>query len=262
VNLSSDDIKRCCARAYQHDVVALILGDSYHPGGLELTRRLAQTLGLHPGERVLDIASGPGTTALLLASEFGVSVDGLDLGADTIAAAKARAADRGLADQVRFYVADGERLPIANASVDAVICECALCTFPDKERGALEMARVLRRGGRVGITDVTLDRVRLAPELASLAGWVACLADARRVADYRQLLESAGLRVTLTQPHDDALAKMIETIDARLTALAMIKPPALQGIDIDDVRDKVALAATAVREGTAGYSLIVARLSP
>ena len=124
------------------------------------------------------------------------------------------------------------------------------------------MARVLRRGGRVGITDVTLDRVRLAPELASLAGWVACLADARPVADHRRLLESAGLRVTLTEPHDDALAKMIEKIDARLTALAMIKPPVLRGIDIDDVRDKVAMAANAVREGTAGYSLIVAGKDP
>ena len=39
MTLSSDDLKRCCARAYQHDVVALVLGDSYHPGGRELTRR-------------------------------------------------------------------------------------------------------------------------------------------------------------------------------------------------------------------------------
>jgi SAM-dependent methyltransferase len=262
VILSPNDLKGCCARAYERDVVALILGDSYHPGGLELTRRVARTLGLHPGMRVLDIASGPGSTALLLASEFGVSVDGVDLGPAAVAGAKAKAADRGLADRVRFYVADGERLPIAGGSVDAVICECALCTFPNKLGGAVEMARVLGRGGRVGITDVTLDRVRLAPELASLAGWVACLADARPVADYRRLLESAGLRVALTEPHDDALAKMIETIDARLAALAMIKPPALRGIDIDDVRDKVALAATAVRDGIAGYSLIVASMDP
>jgi ubiquinone/menaquinone biosynthesis C-methylase UbiE len=254
MNLSSADIKRCCVSAYQRDVVALILGDSYHPGGLELTRRLARTLGLHPGKRVLDVASGPGTTALLLASEFGVSVDGLDLGPDAVAAAEARAADRGLAEQVRFYVADAERLPIANASVDDVICECAMCTFPDKERGALEMARVLRPGGRVGITDVTLDPVRLPAELASLAGWVACLADARPVADYRELLESAGLRVTLIERHDEALAQMIETIHARLTALAIIRPPALQGIDIEDALEKVALAASAVGEGTAGYS--------
>jgi SAM-dependent methyltransferase len=214
---------------------------------------------LRPGERVLDIASGPGTTAFLLAAEFGVSVDGLDLGVDTVAEAQTMAANRGLSDRVRFHLADAEWLPVADASVDAVVCECALCTFPEKEIVGWEMARVLRPGGRLGLTDVTLDRQRLHPDLASLAGWVSCLADARSVADYRQLLESAGLTVTLTERHDDALARMIETIDARLVALAMIHEPALDGIDIDAVHKKVALAASAVRNRTAGYSLLVAR---
>ncbi|HUR24096.1 MAG TPA: hypothetical protein VMZ73_09520, partial [Acidimicrobiales bacterium] len=67
-------MKLCCARSYQQDAVALILGDSYHPGGLELTRRLGRSLNLRRGERVLDVASGPGTTAFLLAADFGVDV--------------------------------------------------------------------------------------------------------------------------------------------------------------------------------------------
>ena len=71
---SAEELKLCCASAYQRDAVALILGDSYHPGGLDLTRRLARSLDLRPGEKVLDVASGPGTTAFLLASEFGVVV--------------------------------------------------------------------------------------------------------------------------------------------------------------------------------------------
>jgi arsenite methyltransferase len=73
------DVKACCAAAYDSDAVALLLGASYHPGGLALTRRLATMAGLRPGQRVLDVASGPGTTALLLATEFAVSVDGVDL---------------------------------------------------------------------------------------------------------------------------------------------------------------------------------------
>ena len=97
---SAEELKLCCASAYQRDAVALILGDSYHPGGLDLTRRLARSLELRPGDRVLDVASGPGTTAFLLASEFGVEVDGVDLGDLTVAKANATAASEGIGDRV------------------------------------------------------------------------------------------------------------------------------------------------------------------
>ena len=151
VAADAEDVKLCCATAYQHDAVALILGESYHPGGLDLTRRVARTIELRPGDRVLDLASGPGTTAFLLASEFGVEVDGVDLGDLTVAKANATAASEGLGEQVRFHLGDAERIPLPDASVDAVVCECAFCTFPDKKTAAAEMARVPKPGGRVGI---------------------------------------------------------------------------------------------------------------
>ena len=254
----ADDVKLCCATAYQHDAVALILGESYHPGGLDLTRRVARTIELRPGDRVLDLASGPGTTAFLLASEFGVEVDGVDLGDLTVAKANATAASEGLGEQVRFHLGDAERIPLPDASVDAVVCECAFCTFPDKKTAAAEMARVLKPGGRVGITDVALDPARLDAELKTLAGWGACLADARPVAEYVELLAGAGLTVTHTEAHDDALARMIDQIDARLVAFRMAKVAALESIDFDTARERAALAARAVADGIAGYSLLVA----
>lgn len=255
---SADDVKGCCARSYQSDVVALILGESYHPGGLDLTRRLARALDLRTGQKVLDIASGPGSTAFLLASEFNVDVEGVDLGEMAVAKANATAAERGIDAQVRFTVGDAERLPVEDGSVDVVVCECALCTFPDKPTAVAEMARVLRPGGRIGITDVALDPARLDAELASLAGWVACLADARPLDEYCDLLAGAGLRVTLTESHDDGLARMIEQIDARLVAFKMAGVAALETIDFDQARRRVALAGQAVADGIAGYKLVVA----
>ena len=77
--------------------------------------------------------------------------------------------------------------------------------------------------------------------------------------DYRRHLERAGLGVTVVEAHDQALAKMIGTIDSRLVAHRMISAPALAGIDIDAVRQNVAVAARAVADGVAGYSLLVAR---
>ncbi|MGH9026342.1 MAG: class I SAM-dependent methyltransferase [Acidimicrobiia bacterium] len=258
---SADELKLCCANAYQRDAVALILGDSYHPGGLDLTRRLAGALALTPGQTVLDVASGPGTTAFLLTSEFAVEVDGVDLGDLAVAQANAKAAEAGLGDSVRFHLGDAERLPLADASVDAVVCECAFCTFPDKPTAAAEMARVLRPGGKVGITDVALDPTRLGAELQSLAGWVSCLADARPVEQYVEMLGNAGLRVTYQESHDNALAKMVEQIDARLRAFRMAKVAALADVDFDLALTRTAQAAEAVEDGIAGYVLLVAEKS-
>ena len=79
LTLAPQLIKACCADACSRHIVALLLGDSFHPGGAALTRRLADRLGLNSaGElrRVADIAAGPGATARLLASEYRVTVDG------------------------------------------------------------------------------------------------------------------------------------------------------------------------------------------
>ena len=72
------EIKSCCAALYETDYARLLLGDSFHPGGLELTERLGKQLGLRPGQRVLDVASGTGATAVFLAERFGCHVVGLD----------------------------------------------------------------------------------------------------------------------------------------------------------------------------------------
>lgn len=177
--VSPVEAKACCAAAYSTDLVAMVLGESYHPGGRALTRRLADVTGLRAGQRVLDVASGPGTTAVLIAQEFGVTVDGVDLSAASVQRAVAAGQAAGLSARVRFHTGDAERLPFQDATFDAVICECAFCTFPDKQAAAAELARVLRPGGRIGLSDVTLSPGDLPPELRGLAGWVACLAAAR-----------------------------------------------------------------------------------
>ncbi|MPY99283.1 MAG: methyltransferase domain-containing protein, partial [Actinophytocola sp.] len=153
---SADEAKACCAASYGNDAVALVLGESYHPVGLALTRRLAECLRLRTGHRVVDVASGPGATARMLATEYDVDVDGVDLGESTVANAREATAEAGLSAKVRFHVGDAERIPLPDAAFDALVCECAFCTFPDKATAAAEFARVLRPGGRVGITDVTI----------------------------------------------------------------------------------------------------------
>jgi ubiquinone/menaquinone biosynthesis C-methylase UbiE len=174
--------KACCAAAYGSDIAALLLGDSYHPGGLSLTRRLAGQLGLSRDAHVLDVASGPGASAMMLAGEFGLRVAGLDLSAANVALAQGRADAEGQADRVSFAVGDAERLPYPDAAFDAVVVECALCTFPNKPAAAAETSRVLCSGGRLGLTDVVADPDRLPAELTPqrVASTLATLAAQQR----------------------------------------------------------------------------------
>ena len=256
----SEQVKACCAAAYSSDLVGLLLGESYHPGGLALTRRLAGALQLRPGQRVLDLAAGRGTSALLLAQEYGAEVVGVDLSTDNVAAATDTAAAVGLSDRVRFHSGDAEQLSFADASFDAVVCECAFCTFPDKPAAAAELARVLRPGGRVGIADVVADRDRLPDRLTSLGAWVSCIAGARAVADYAATLTDAGLRVRQTERRDDAVVAMVEQIRARIDVLAMTarKRAEAAGLDFDQAGPVLCAAATAASEGAIGYVMIVA----
>jgi arsenite methyltransferase len=257
---SPPEAKACCAATYGSDVVALLLGDSYHPGGLGLSRRLAARLDLRPAQRVLDVASGRGTTALLLAREYGAEVTGVDLSAANVALASGAAQGAGLAGQVRFEVGDAERLPVASRSFDVVVCECAFCTFPDKPTAAAELARVLRPGGRLGITDVTIDPDRLPAELTGLGAWIACVADARPLHEYIALLADAGLRVTHTERHDQAITGMVDQIEARLTLVRMTARDRAEALGLDFDRAPAVLAATraAIDDGVLGYALLVA----
>ncbi|MDM4722298.1 methyltransferase domain-containing protein [Micromonospora sp. WMMA1363] len=255
--------KACCAAAYGSDLVAVLLGDSYHPGGMALTRRLADRLAVRPGEVVLDVAGGRGTTALLLAGEYHTDVTGIDLSTANVAAATDAAGRAGLADRIRFRLGDAERLPVPDGAFDVAVCECAFCVFPDKASAAAELARILRPGGRLGITDVTVDPRRLPAELAGLGGWIACVADARPLDEYAGILTRAGLRVAVRERHDAVIAAMLDQIDARLTMVRMTARDRAEaaGLDFDRARAVLAAARTAVTGGVIGYGLLVAARS-
>jgi arsenite methyltransferase len=262
--LPTQDAKACCAATYGSDAVAMLLGEAYHPGGLALTRRLADHLGLRPGQRVLDVAAGRGATAVLVAGEYGAEVTGVDLSPANVAAATRAATAAGQSTRVRFRTGDAERLPCPDGAFCAVVCECAFCIFPDKPTAAAEFARVLRPGGRLGICDVTADPGRLPPELTGLGAWIACVADARPADAYAALLTAAGLRVTRTERHDNAIALMLDQIEARLTLVRMTARAQAEAAGLDFARAPAVLAAArdAVATGIVGYVLLVAEKSP
>ena len=208
---SQETVKQCCARLYESDFARLLLGDSFHPGGVKLTERLGTLLGLTSQSRVLDIASGKGTSALFLAERFGCEVVGIDYSGQNVEQANAAASSKGMDSRVSFRAGDAERLPVADCSFDAIICECAFCTFPDKPAAANEFARVLRSGGGIGLSDLTRGPV-LPKELDGLLAWVACIADAQPIDSYVQYLSDSGFHVKHAEAHDEALVEMVNQV--------------------------------------------------
>src|SRR5262249_6612605 len=255
-----------CADMYAGDWAQLLLGDSLHPGGAAMTERLGDLLGLGPGARVLDVASGRGGSAIHLARHFGCSVLGVDYGARNAGRARddaarddgARAALRG---RVSFSAGDAERLPCADGTFDAVVCECAFCTFPDKAAAAAEMGRVLRPGGVAGLADL-VRRAPLPPGLDDQLAWMACIAGARPAGEYVRHLEVAGLDLVTLEDHDEALVELVRLVRRRLLGaevVARLKRIQLPGVDFARARDMARAAERAVLDGKLGYVLILAR---
>jgi arsenite methyltransferase len=257
----ADEVKTCCATVYQSDWARLLLGDSFHPGGLELTEHLGMLLDLRPGRYVLDVASGPGVSAIRLAQRFGCTVLGIEYGSQAIQQATERSVAEGVAHLVSFRQGDAEHLPVPGGTFDAVICECAFCTFPNKARAASEFWHVLKPGGQMGLSDVT--RAGEVPaDLRGLLAWIACIADAQPVEDYIRYLTTAGLAVNLVERCDDTLAELVHEIRGKLLGvemLARLKKIELPGtIDFEQAKALAKSAAAAIQAGKFGYAVIIA----
>jgi ubiquinone/menaquinone biosynthesis C-methylase UbiE len=258
--IEADEIKSCCAMLYSNDLVRLLVGDSLHPGGLELTQHIGARMALCADRKLLDIACGPGTSAIRLAREFGCAVTGLDYAKRSIAAAQHSAIAAGLAERTQFVCGDAEHLPLPDSSVDAAICECSFCTFPNKLAAAREVFRVLAPGGRFALSDL----VRTGPvpsELQSLFAWAGCIAGAQPLEDYRSLLEQSNFEVELVEHHDALLRTLVDNIRRRLVGAQVasgLGRLGLAGIDLDSATAIARSAADAVRDGRLGYVLIVA----
>jgi hypothetical protein len=256
--VAPEQLKACCAAAYSSEAARWLFGDSLHPGGAALTARLGAALDVGPGDLAVDVASGLGTSAVQLARETGCDVVGVDLSSESVVHATAAAEREGLSSQVRFLEGDAEALPLPDGVAEGALCECALCTFPDKERAAAEVHRVLRPGGRLALSDVTAERDQLPEALRSTTAWTACVAGASRLQGIIALLERAGFVVEAAESHDEALGAMIERVDGRLRGVRLLTGP-LFAAPVEQALALLDAARRAHQAGTLGYGAVVAR---
>ncbi len=161
---------------------------------------------LHPGETVLDLGSGAGLDLVLSARRVGASgkVYGLDMTDEMLALARRTMAEAGVgnAELLRGRI---EAIPLPAESVDVVISNCVVNLSVDKPAVAAEVFRVLRPGGRIGISDVVAED-RLGPaERAQRGDHVGCIAGALSLSEYHRLLSRAGFEeVEISFTHEVA----------------------------------------------------------
>lgn len=148
---------------------------------------------LREGEVVLDLGSGGGIDVILSAKRVGPTgtAYGLDMTAEMLALARRNADEAGVRN-VHFLRGVIEDVPLPDGSVDVVISNCVINLSVDKPAVLTEIARVLKPGGRIGISDVVAED-RLSPaERAERGSYVGCIAGALSKGEYEAGLEAAG----------------------------------------------------------------------
>jgi len=146
---------------------------------------------LRPGETVVDLGCGGGLDVFLAADKVGPTgkAIGIDMTPEMLELARRNAAGRA---NVEFHQATIDNLPLPDASVDCVISNCVINLAPDKRAVFREIARVLKPGGRLAVSDIALKQP-LPPEIGNdLMAYVGCIAGAIEIRDYQEGLAAAG----------------------------------------------------------------------
>ena len=192
---------------------------------------------LHEGETVLDLGSGGGIDVILSAKRVGETglAFGLDMTDEMLALARRNAAEAGVRNAV-FLKGVIEDVPLPAESVDVVISNCVINLSTDKPAVLTEIARVLRPGGRIGISDVVAEDRLSAEERAARGSYVGCIAGALSKSEYEAGLEAAGLeQISVEFTHEvadgmhGAIVKAVKTAELARRALPVIQSAARAG---------------------------------
>ncbi|MEU3339313.1 arsenite methyltransferase [Streptomyces sp. NPDC002144] len=181
---------------------------------------------LREGERVLDLGSGGGIDVLLSARRVGPAgkAYGLDMTDEMLELALANAARAG-ATNVEFLKGTIEAIPLPAGTIDVVISNCVINLSVDKPAVFAETFRVLRPGGRIGVSDVVADDTLTVAQRAERGDHVGCIAGALSFGEYRAGLESAGFSdIEITPTH--AVADGMHSAVVRATKPAAVTDPA------------------------------------
>jgi SAM-dependent methyltransferase len=235
----------CCGSAPQDaDKLARELGYSVEelkalPDGANMGLSCgnpAALAALKPGEVVLDLGSGGGFDVFIAGRKVGATgrAIGVDMTPEMLAKARRNTAgyrkETGL-DNVEFRLGEIEHLPVADNSVDVIISNCVINLSPAKPRVWREMARVLKPGGRVAVSDMALLKPLPPGVLKMVEAIVGCVAGAVLVSETGHMAKEAGLTDITLKVKTDYVAKMLDFEDPLYKKLIQLLPAGTKPAD-------------------------------
>lgn len=173
----------------------------------------AALVALKPGEVVLDLGSGGGFDVFIAGRKVGANgrAIGVDMTPEMLAKARRNTAfyrDQTKLDNVEFRLGEIEHLPVADGSVDAIISNCVINLSPNKPQVWREMARVLKPGGRVAVSDMALLKPLPVEVLKLVEALVGCVAGAALASDTERWAREAGLTEVVLKPKAEYVEAM------------------------------------------------------
>jgi sarcosine/dimethylglycine N-methyltransferase len=168
--------------------------DQDHYGGLNATDELARQAQIGRGTAVVDFCAGLGGTVRYLAYKYGANVTGVEFTPVRAAGAQELTRLVGLQEAARIIEGHVMEVPLADASVDAVVSQESFCHVPDVKRALAEARRILKAGGRLAFTDWVANQPLAAAD-AQLMWEGMAIQPLRSIPDYRRLVEDVGLKV-------------------------------------------------------------------
>jgi SAM-dependent methyltransferase len=184
---------------------------------------------LKPGEVVLDLGSGGGFDVFIAGRKVGAKgrAIGVDMTPEMLGKARKNIAayqERSGLDNVEFRLGEIEHLPLADGSVDALISNCVINLSPDKSQVWREIARVLKPGGRVAVSDLALLKPLPAAIVESVEALVGCVAGAVLVSDTERMAKDAGLTDIVLNPKSGYIDGMVDWQDPLYTKIIASLP--------------------------------------
>jgi ubiquinone/menaquinone biosynthesis C-methylase UbiE len=262
-DVNPDELKGWSSNFYENEMLKKFMGDAFRPGGEQLTKALGEKLCLSENSKVLDATCGPGSSAVVLAKWYDCRVTGIDMSETNLEIARRKAERFGVADRIELIIGDVEKQNFDDGTFDAVITECALCTFPDKDAAVAEMHRVLGTGGRLGITDVVING-ELPEELNNILTYILRISSAQSADGYPKLLSNCGFRNIVHEDHSDALARLIQKAEGMLGTIGMVEMmfdfdlQKFLGITKEEAARLIKTALAEVEKGNIGYGMFTA----